>query len=428
MQQTRNPDIIPVMVQDLIKGMTEQAAVPRPLALHLAVQNLMFASSFSAWPSLKDGSLVWKDSLNPQARSLREKLQNVDAGAFAEALGQEIKSRIERFAEGVNRFSSAARPPAMPPLPEIWREGTTRLIHAAPKGGGNASPVILIPSLVNRAYILDLDPGHSLLRYLASHDHDRGHDSYLVDWDAPGVTETAFGIDHYVDRLERIRDEVHARTGQAPVIAGYCMGGNLALALARRDPAKIRAMALLATPWDFYAMPASATEMLAAMLPGLRQLIAVCGNLPVDVIQAMFSSRDPGGVIRKFRRFAALKPDSAEARAFVILEDWLNDGVPLTGPVALECLDDWYVQNRPMRGTWQSGGSALDVTKLDVPALVVIPDHDTIVPPASARPLAEQLPRATLVTANAGHIGMVAGSKAVVTLYEPLSDWIAALQ
>jgi len=410
-------------MHDMIKAMAGTQPGPRPLALHLAIQNLMFASSLCALPSLKDGSLVWKDSLNPRARSLREKLQNVDADAFADALTREIESRVRTFAEGVNRFAAAGRARAMPALPVVWRDGTTKLIHAEAESK-NAAPVILIPSLVNRAYILDLDPEHSLLRYLA----DAGHDTYLIDWDAPGDAEMSFGIDDYIERLERIRDAVAVRTGAVPVIAGYCMGGNLALALAHRAPDKIRAMALLATPWDFHAMPPGATAMLAAMLPGLKQFIAVTGNLPVDVIQAMFSSRDPCGVIRKFRTFATLSPDSAEARAFIELEDWLNDGVALAGAVAVECLEDWYVENRPMAGTWQSGGTALDPAVLDVPALVVVPDHDTIVPPASAQPLAEKLPRATLLAAKAGHIGMVAGSKARTTLYAPLSDWIAALQ
>lgn len=404
----------------MIEAMTETPTAPRPLALHLAIQNLMFTSSLTALPSLKDGSLVWKDSLDPRARSLREKLKKVDADAFAEALNHEIGERVSAFAEGVNRFAAAARPAPMPALPEIWSEGTTRLLHAEARG----RPVILIPSLVNRAHILDLDPDHSLVRYLA----DAGHDTYLVDWDAPGPAELSFTIDHYVDRLERIRDHVIGTSGETPVIVGYCMGGNLALALAHRAPEKIKAMALLATPWDFHAMPSSATAMLTAMLPGMKQLIATVGNLPVDVIQAMFSSRDPGNVIRKFRRFAAMKPEGKEARSFVLLEDWLNDGVPLAAAVARECLEDWYVKNTPMKGTWTSGGTPLDPGELTVPALVVIPDHDTIVPPASAAPLAELLPDVTLIKAAVGHIGMVAGSRARTTLYAPLSEWIAALQ
>lgn len=290
-------------IAEMIEGMAEHAAAPRPLALHLAIQNLMYAGSLGALKSLKTGSAVWNGSLTRQASHLRESLQNVDPDKFSAALNREIAGRMAAFAEGVNRFAAAPREAAMPALAEVWREGTTRLLHAPAHASTHtpahtsvpATPVILVPSLVNRAYILDLDPDHSLVRYLAG----CGFDAYLVDWDAPGETEMSFSIDDYVGRLERVRDFVRETTGETPVVAGYCMGGNLALALAHRAPQKTRALALLATPWDFHAMPVPATQMLAAMMPGLRHLIDAVGNLPVDVIQAMFSSRDPGGVIRK---------------------------------------------------------------------------------------------------------------------------------
>lgn len=393
---------------------------PRPLALHLAIQNMMFAGSLSALQSLKSDSIDWKGSLAPQAKSLREKIQKIDPEEFDAALGQEIQRRVSAFSDGVTRYQGAPRPEPMAPLPGVWSEGTTRLLRAEADG----APVIVIPSLVNRMDILDLAPKRSLLRTL----QDRGLDTYVVDWDEPGLDELGFSIDHYVDRLERIRDVVTERCGTSPSIIGYCMGGNLALALAHRDADRIARMALLATPWDFHAMPRSAIEMLEASMPTMRQLITGMKMLPVDVIQSMFSSRDPVGVIRKFRAFADLAGKSAAVTAFVELEDWLNDGVPLAGPVALECLQEWYVENRPMRGIWESGGEILDPAYIGLPTLVVVPEHDTIVPPSSAEPLASLLPQATLMRANAGHIGMVAGSKARKQLYEPLGDWICAVQ
>lgn len=305
-------------------------------------------------------------------------------------------------------------------MPSIWAEGTTQLIHAKAAG----APVILIPSLVNRAHILDLTPKRSLVRYLA----EAGLDTYLVDWDAPGTAEMTFTMDDYVDRLIRIRDVVQKKSGAKPILAGYCMGGNLALALAHRAPREIEKLALLATPWDFHAAAAAPTMLLKSSLPGLKQLIASMGVMPVDVLQAMFSSLDPGGTLKKFRAFGASQQNSAQTEDFIALEDWLNDGVPLVAKVAIECLEDWYVDNKPMSGAWRSGGYAVNPRLIDVPSLVIIPEKDTIVPPASAEPLVSLLPRAEMLRLNAGHIGMVAGSKATTLLYKPLADWICAVQ
>ena len=104
----------------------------------------------------------------------------------------------------------------------------------------------------------------------------------------------------------------------------------------------VAALALLATPWDFHAGMASPVRMLKAMAPGLTVMINQLGELPIDVIQAMFASLTPYSTATKFNRFAILDPASDRAQNFVALEDWLNDGVPLTGPVARECLEGWY--------------------------------------------------------------------------------------
>jgi len=402
------------------KTTRRQVQAPRPLALHLAVQNLTYVSSLVALQSLKNGSLDWKGSLSRRAKSLQKNLEKVDPEEFQLAVQKEIERRVLAFAVGVGQFQSASRADPQVQLPCVWSEGTTKLIHANADG----APVILIPSLVNRGNILDLTERRSLLRYLS----DAGLDTYLVDWDAPGLLEMPFTMDDYVDRLVRIRDVVQEKSGTKPVLLGYCMGGNLALALAHRAPQKIDKLALLATPWDFHAVAAAPAMLLKSSLPALKQLISTMGVMPVDVLQAMFSSLDPGGTLKKFRAFGMARQQSAQAKDFVALEDWLNDGVPLVANVAIECLEDWYIENKPMRGAWQSGGAVVNPRLIDVPSLVIIPTRDTIVPPASAAPLADQLPRADILNLNAGHIGMVAGSKAKALLYKPLADWICASQ
>ncbi len=395
---------------------------PRPLTLHLAIQNMTLASSLLALPSLKNDSIAWKASLSHRANTLRVKLSDIDEAAFKAAVTAEAAHRVAQFGVGVAQFRSADRtPPKHPALPVIWQDGSTRLLHAAPKGARRPPvPVILIPSLINRATILDLSPRRSLTRDLQS----QNIDAYLVDWDAPGATEQSFTLEDYIDRLTHIRDHVTETVGTRPALIGYCMGGLLALALAARAPDKVAALALLATPWDFNAVPEAPRRLLAATMPTLERVIEIGGVLPVDVLQAMFASLDPGATVRKFRHFATLDPRSAAAHAFVALEDWLNDGVPLAGPVARACLREWYIDNVTAKGTWRVGKHLVTPAKLGIPALAVIPSGDVIVPPASARALADALPTCETITAKAGHIGMVVGSGAKRELYTPLGTWL----
>jgi polyhydroxyalkanoate synthase len=128
--------------------------------------------------------------------------------------------------------------------------------------------------------------------------------------------------------------------------------------------------------------------------------------------------------LRKFTRFAALEPQSAEAREFVALEDWLNDGVPLALPVARECLGRWYGANEPGSGTWLVAGAPIEPVRFDKPALVVVPARDRIVPPASARALANALPRVSRLDPPLGHIGMIVGRRAEREVWQPLARWL----
>jgi len=395
---------------------------PRPLILHLAIQNMTLASSLLALPSLKNGSIAWKASLSQQAKSLRTRLSGIDDDAFKAAVTAEAANRVAQFGAGVAQFRTAERSDAHPPLPTIWQDGSTRVLHAAPKKTSSKSPpVILIPSLINRASILDLSPNRSLTRHLQS----QNIDTYLVDWDAPSDVEQSFSLDDYIARLAEIRDHVTEQAGARPALIGYCMGGLLALACAIQAPEKVAAFAALATPWDFDAVPEAPQRLLAASMPALERVIETTGELPVDVLQAMFAGLDPGATVRKFREFAELDPQSAKARAFVALEDWLNDGVPLAGKVARTCLRDWYIDNTTAKGVWRIGKHLITPKALNIPSLAVIPSGDVIVPPASAQALADALPNCKTIIAKAGHIGMVAGSGAKRALYTPLTMWLS---
>ena len=155
-------------------------------------------------------------------------------------------------------------------------------------------------------------------------------------------------------------------------------------------------------------------------------MLETSGALPVDVIQSMFAGLDPFLVLRKFIAFAQLDPASSKAAQFVALEDWLNDGVPLAGPVARECLAGWYGENTPHRLCWRIDGDVVDPAAFVKPALVLVPDQDRIVPPKSANALGQALPAATVKTLPFGHIGMVAGARAKSAVWRLMADWLTA--
>jgi polyhydroxyalkanoate synthase len=392
---------------------------------------MTWASSESAWQLWKRDSPSSKPaSTAPEAFAavLRE-VSALDAdGRFEQALHREIGRRMDRLAEGVIAYR---RHPFQRPLetpPAAWQEGNTRLLDyghthpAARKRGARA--VLVVPSLINRWEVLDLTAEKSLLRAMAA----EGLRPYLVDWGTPDDAEQKFDTTAYVARLERAAAFVARRSRRAPAVMGYCMGGTLAVALAARQPRRVAALALLAAPWDFHADKTGHAFLLSAG-PVLAQLADRLGALPVDVLQTLFWSLDPWLSVKKFGRFLGLDPQSDSAREFVLLEDWLNDGAPLAGPTARDCLIGWYGDNLPGTGRWVVGGRKIVPRKIARPALVMIPSGDRIVPPLSAAALADPrrgLKNATRLDLPLGHIGMVVSSRARELCWTPLIDWLKA--
>ena len=396
---------------------------PRPLPLHLAIQTMTWLSSRAALASLSNGSINWRPELAKAVADLRKNLHGVDPDALTRAVDAEAGRRLMAFVQGVRAYHNFPGRRALAEPPCVWDQGSTRLLDygVTAAQGKHGAPLLVVPSLINRAYILDLTRERSLMRHLAR----RGFRPFLVDWGAPGEAESAFSLDDYVrGRLERALDAACGLANRPAAVIGYCMGGLLALALAQRRPAQVAALVLMATPWDFHAHDDGASRLLEAAAPALSAMIEALGILPVDVLQAMFASLDPYRTPRKFQRFATVDPDSPKAALFVALEDWLNDGVPLAGRVARETLFGWYVENAPARGAWRIGGRPVLPAEVSAQSLVVIPEQDYIVPPDSAAPLGEALPGAEIRVAPTGHIGMVVGVHAKTALYDPLADWL----
>jgi len=402
---------------------------PRPLPLHLMAAGLTWASSRHALPLWSSDSLPWKGELAERAAALREKLNGTEAEAFAKAVETEVTGRLAALAAGIEAYRHHPYQRDLADPPVLWQEGSCRLLdygalpEAKPAKGARKPVVLVVPSLINRAYVLDLTAERSLLRWLAR----QGVRPLLLDWGRPGAEERRFTLTDYIaGRLESALDVVRQETGPPPLLLGYCMGGLLALGLALRREADLAGLVLMATPWDFHAENAPHSRMAAASLPLVAPLLDVAGEMPVDLLQALFASLDPHLVVRKFLAFGRLDPNSKKARNFVALEDWLNDGVPLAAAVARECLGRWYGENATVEGQWRLAGSVVDPSRLKLPTLCVIPAQDRIVPPASAAALADAIPGAERVCPAAGHIGMVVGSRAEAVAWQPLLTWIRA--
>ncbi|WP_419798427.1 MAG: alpha/beta fold hydrolase [Terasakiella sp.] len=363
--------------------------------------------------------MSWNPDLQTQAESLIDQISTYPEESFRAALDAEAFLQAQHFLAGVRAYHKHPYIRHLPEVPVIWQDGTSRLLDY---GGPDNGPVVLaVPSLINKAYILDLTEKRSLMRSLAN----KGIRCFLLDWGEPGAAEKEFTLEDYIlGRLNNAVTEIHHQCNRPVTLIGYCMGGVLCTALAALEPDKIDRLALLATPWDFHAGSSRHAHIMRCARPQLESLIETLGLLPIDMIQSLFAAIDPYQILQKFIEFSEMDPASAAAKKFVTMEDWINDGVPLVADVARDCLFGWYIDNKPARGIWEIDGHFINPKEIRHPAYLVIPQNDRIVSPESAHALAQKLPNCQVKTVKAGHIGMMTGRNAQRGLYTPLAKWL----
>jgi polyhydroxyalkanoate synthase len=290
--------------------------------------------------------------------------------------------------DGLAKYARAQRDGKREPKPIAARAGPAVLRDH----GGTGPPAVLVPSLINPPDVLDLDEDVSL----ASAVSRMGRRSLLLDWGA-ARDRADFDIGKHVERL---LVPLLAQLGEPPALVGYCLGGTMTIAAANLAP--MDRVASIAAPWRFSNYPEGSRRSLLDLWRHARQAAASLKVLPMEVLQAAFWSLDPSRTVSKFAGFSRLGEDGAEARRFVVLEDWANEGEALPLPAARELIEDFFGADLPGKGDWRIGGRPM-TDSISVPLLNCTASKDRITPAVSA-------PSGRREDIAAGHVGMVVGS------------------
>ncbi len=335
--------------------------------------------------------------------------------------GVEDADRIRR---GMWIHATAPRPPVgRTPHTVIHTQNKLVVRFYAPAPGGPlAPPVVVVPSLINKAYIVDLEPDRSLVAGLA----DRGHPVYLVDWGEFGPEDGAVTVaDVLLDLLHRAVDRICRHAGaRRAFLLGYCQGGTLSAMYAALRPQRVLGLAVFNAPFKFAlggrfrAFTDPATLDLDEVMPG-------DGLVPVELMQVGFKLLDPMGAVTKYAAIEQSAADPIQLARTMARERWLEENVPLPKPFAREFIRRTYQEDALLSGTWSVAGEVVRLDAIRCPVLVTAAANDFIAPADSVLPFAEAT-GSTDVTAEVlktGHIGVVVGSFGPRVFYPYLDRW-----
>jgi polyhydroxyalkanoate synthase subunit PhaC len=319
----------------------------------------------------------------------------------------------------------AVAPPLAPtPRDEIALEGGARLYHfIAPSASlPPCAPLLLVPSLINRWYVLDLRRGASLVETLVS----AGFDVWCLDWGIPEAEDRYLDWEAVNARLGRAVRRVRRETKAARLaMLGYCMGGTLTAIYAARHADELAALVTLAAPIDF-----ARGGMLRRMVDPQwfdGDAIADAGNVAPVQMQAGFTALRPTLDLGKLVSLPELASDPAARAALLALDAWASDNIPFPGEAYRRYIGELYQGNQLVAGSHRVGGRVVDLARVSCPTLAIVATRDAICPRDAATALIEHVSATdtAVLEVHGGHVGACVGGRAVRDMYPALVRWLA---
>ena len=282
-------------------------------------------------------------------------------------------------------------------------------------------PLLLVPSLINRYYVLDLLPGRSFAGFLA----EQGFDVYMIDWGEPTHEDRFNGLAYYMDLLHRCARTAGLAAGAESLhVLGYCMGGMFALLYAALHPERVRNLVLLTAPIDQDVEGGVAGIAARANPPD--ENVDNPRLIPAREVKSWFEMLAPGsasGPARWMDLWSRLDQDQARLLDVKAMATWMDDNVAVAGRLMGELAQLGPGRNGLMYGTVLVGGTPVDLGRVTMPVYSVSAEQDGTVPCASADAVTRVVPHAEVKRLPGGHVGIVAG-KAALALWPAVATWL----
>lgn len=333
----------------------------------------------------------------------------------------ETDPRLQTLPPLIRKALSYDRKPVTPMHP-VYQENKLTVWKANSPEKSNKVPLLLVPALINRHYILDLSEKHSLFKSLS----EAGYEVYLVDWGTPEEEDRWMTFSEiFTGPMRRIVRKVTRDAGKKPVLFGYCLGGIITNIYSSIFPQDVAGLIAMTAPVDF----SHAGIMGLWTRPDYLnpyQLVDAIGNVPPDLVQNGFMSLRPAQSVRKWQSVWAKQDDVEMLDSFFTLENWVNDNIPFPGGTWQEYIHWLYQENRLYKDELWIGQHHAVLKNITCPVLNIVADSDHIAPPEACLALNEKVGSQDVTAAHmpGGHVGIIASSKLFGKLVNLVVEWL----
>lgn len=349
----------------------------------------------------------------------------VAEASIAERVRSEIDRALQRSIKGLDYLGSDGPKLGSTPRELLHRRGTMALYrYRALTDEVYRVPLLIVMALTNRGYILDLAPGQSLVEYLLR----QGYDVFMLDWNAPRSDEKHLRMEDYV--LDFIPDavrRVQETSGEQDVnLVGYCAGGMLStIYLTLHADGPVQNFATFTTPIDFSEMKLF-SQWSDKKHFDVDKLVDTTGNAPPDMIYSAFDMLRPTDKATGTLQVWDNMWNDEYVKSYRMFDRWAADILPLPGEYFRQATKSFMWDNQLMRDKFKVDGRAVKLSRIRLPVLHAIAEHDHIVPYGAARPLIAKIGSTDKeeIVLKGGHVSLVAGGNAIKRLWPRLDAWL----
>jgi polyhydroxyalkanoate synthase len=241
-----------------------------------------------------------------------------------------------------------------------------------------AEPLLYVPPLVNRYYMIDLVPRQSLVKWLV----DEGRTVFVISWVNPGPEHRDMGVGDYVlDGIVEAIAQVRERTGNAPDLFSFCLGGTLAaIALAwlaakgRAD--EINSATLIGALVDFSDMRDWSAFVHEAHLGALEDYLEAQGFADSIELQRLFAAMRANDLIWSsvVNHYLLDRPAPPSDLLY-----WFEDGARIPAAFLKSYNRELLLENRLKEPAgFKVGDVAIDLAAITTPTLVLALKDDHV--------------------------------------------------
>ncbi len=310
------------------------------------------------------------------------------------------------------------------PMDLVYQEDKVKLYHYRQEGEITCRvPVLIVYALVNRQYMLDLQPDRSIIRNLLQ----RGLDIYIIDWGYPTKADMYLTLDDYINGyLHNCVEFIEKGQGHDKInLMGVCQGGTFCAMYAAMYPEKVQNLTTLVAPIDF--SPNDGLLFAWSKNMNVDALVDFYRLVPGDFLNVAFVMLMPFALnIKKYRDLLDIVEDKDKLLNFFRMEKWIFDSPGQAGECLREFLKDFYQGNKLVKGKVKLGDKKVNLKKITMPLLNIYASADHIVPPSTVKPLNDLVGSTdkSLYEFPGGHIGIFVGTESQKVLAPHIAKWL----